>query len=333
MKRTLENSYDFSFQKAFKAIDDWCYNYIDQSNLKRFLRGMGYVATKQELIAILRRFDMDGDAKISFQEFEYGMRSSLGNSNGKLTLKQLSFKNKRANSATGLKKKRSLSRDVTPDTQWKAYGQMTKSMGKAVGRNSNSEVKLTKARKKSASAVANRRRAMDQLQMSYGGAGVHPSTGMGGQSMSYACESPTLNKSVSFSQQVRVREFPSTSHKHQHSPLRNVRAERDDIAARKLSYGQDSMMMQPPNQRQSISPLKDNDYGMNQYRANGGSPLVRKVPSNLDLREPSPTHCNRPFLATNQSPLRSHRVESHSPERREQEYSPARRLPALDNFA
>jgi Ca2+-binding EF-hand superfamily protein len=58
--------YDFSFQKAFRAIDDWNYGYIDKSNLKRFLRGMGYVATKPELIAILRRFDMDGDAKISF---------------------------------------------------------------------------------------------------------------------------------------------------------------------------------------------------------------------------------------------------------------------------
>ena len=77
MKRTSENAYDFSFQKAFKAVDDWSYGYIDQSNLKRFLRSMGYLATKQELIAILRRFDMDGDAKINFAEFEVGMKSSL----------------------------------------------------------------------------------------------------------------------------------------------------------------------------------------------------------------------------------------------------------------
>jgi Ca2+-binding EF-hand superfamily protein len=44
---------------------------------------MGYIATKQELIAILRRFDMDGDAKISFKEFELGMRSSIGKIGGK----------------------------------------------------------------------------------------------------------------------------------------------------------------------------------------------------------------------------------------------------------
>jgi len=113
MKRNLENSYDFSFQKAFKAIDDWCYNYIDMCNLKRFLRGMGYVATKQDLVAILRRFDMDGDAKINLQEFEYGMRSSLISASGKSTHKQLFFKNKpRSASSTGIKTKRSLSREL-----------------------------------------------------------------------------------------------------------------------------------------------------------------------------------------------------------------------------
>ena len=38
---------------------------------------MGHVSTRQELVAILRRFDMDGDAKINFKEFQIGMKSSL----------------------------------------------------------------------------------------------------------------------------------------------------------------------------------------------------------------------------------------------------------------
>ncbi len=38
---------------------------------------MGHLATKQELIAVLRRFDMDGDAKINMAEFALGMKSSL----------------------------------------------------------------------------------------------------------------------------------------------------------------------------------------------------------------------------------------------------------------
>ena len=66
IKRNIESSYDFTPNAAFKAIDDWSYSYIDETNLKRFLRSMGHVATKQELISILRRFDLDGDAKINF---------------------------------------------------------------------------------------------------------------------------------------------------------------------------------------------------------------------------------------------------------------------------
>ena len=77
MKRTLENSYDFTFKKAFASIDDWNYGYLDQNNIKRFLRANGHVATKEELIAVLRRFDVDGDAKINLQEFELGIKSTL----------------------------------------------------------------------------------------------------------------------------------------------------------------------------------------------------------------------------------------------------------------
>jgi Ca2+-binding EF-hand superfamily protein len=77
MKRSLESSYDFTFKKAFQAIDDWTYGYLDQNNLKRFLRSTGHVSTKHELVSILRRFDIDGDAKINFKEFELGFKSSL----------------------------------------------------------------------------------------------------------------------------------------------------------------------------------------------------------------------------------------------------------------
>ena len=77
LKRNLESSYDFTFKKAFNAIDDWTYGYLDQNNLKRFLRSAGHVATKHELVGILRRFDIDGDAKINFKEFQLGCKSSL----------------------------------------------------------------------------------------------------------------------------------------------------------------------------------------------------------------------------------------------------------------
>jgi Ca2+-binding EF-hand superfamily protein len=69
IKRSLESSYDFSIKSAFKAVDDWNYSYIDKQNLKRFLRYMGHLASKSEIIAILRRFDLDGDAKVNLVEF------------------------------------------------------------------------------------------------------------------------------------------------------------------------------------------------------------------------------------------------------------------------
>ena len=39
---------------------------------------MGHLATKQEIVAILRRFDLDGDAKINLQEFGEAIRTKLG---------------------------------------------------------------------------------------------------------------------------------------------------------------------------------------------------------------------------------------------------------------
>jgi Ca2+-binding EF-hand superfamily protein len=67
-KRTLESQYDFCSAAAFKVVDDWGYKYLDERNIKRFLRTMGHVATKQEIVAIIRRFDLDGDCKISLDE-------------------------------------------------------------------------------------------------------------------------------------------------------------------------------------------------------------------------------------------------------------------------
>jgi hypothetical protein len=46
LKRVLESAYDFSINSAFKAVDDWNYTYIDEKNLRRFLRNVGYLSSK-----------------------------------------------------------------------------------------------------------------------------------------------------------------------------------------------------------------------------------------------------------------------------------------------
>ena len=64
-------------QAAFNAVDDWNYTYIDTVNLKRFMIKMNYVATRFELVSIIRRVDTDGDAKLKLKEFSESVKSQF----------------------------------------------------------------------------------------------------------------------------------------------------------------------------------------------------------------------------------------------------------------
>ena len=66
LKTELEIRYDYSVYSAFRSIDRYNEGYIDTYNLGTFLRNNGYYASERELIAIIRRVDTDGDAKISY---------------------------------------------------------------------------------------------------------------------------------------------------------------------------------------------------------------------------------------------------------------------------
>ena len=65
--------YDYLPEALFSEIDDWGYKYIDLKNLKRFLLKSGVRTNEELLIAILRRFDLDGDAKLNIKEFVKGI--------------------------------------------------------------------------------------------------------------------------------------------------------------------------------------------------------------------------------------------------------------------
>ena len=56
-------------EMLFKSVDDWNYKYIDQINLKRFLIKCSVLPNDTLLIAIIRRVDLDADAKLNFREF------------------------------------------------------------------------------------------------------------------------------------------------------------------------------------------------------------------------------------------------------------------------
>lgn len=65
----MESEKAFDREKAFATIDDWNYGYIDKMSLRLFLKKHGYSATEEDVLTIIRRMDLDADARISKQEF------------------------------------------------------------------------------------------------------------------------------------------------------------------------------------------------------------------------------------------------------------------------
>lgn len=69
LKQQLATRYDYSLELLFKSIDDWNYKYVDQINLKRFMIKCSVLPNDNLLLAIIRRMDLDADAKLNFREF------------------------------------------------------------------------------------------------------------------------------------------------------------------------------------------------------------------------------------------------------------------------
>jgi Ca2+-binding EF-hand superfamily protein len=70
----MESNKQFDYEKAYLAVDDWNYGFIDRKNLKGFFKKHGYKANMQEVISIIRRLDLDADARLSKSEFIQGLK-------------------------------------------------------------------------------------------------------------------------------------------------------------------------------------------------------------------------------------------------------------------
>jgi len=75
IRKELEKRYDFSTYGCFRAIDDKNEGDINPDNLRQFFKNNGYYPTEDEVIAIVRRLDVDADCKISYEEFSEGIKT------------------------------------------------------------------------------------------------------------------------------------------------------------------------------------------------------------------------------------------------------------------
>jgi len=75
LKRDCEYRHDYTQYNAYRSIDKYNDGRIDSFNLGQFFRAQGHYATERELLAVIRRIDTDGDAKISFSEWSDFLRS------------------------------------------------------------------------------------------------------------------------------------------------------------------------------------------------------------------------------------------------------------------
>ena len=66
---------DFTPDAIYSAIDDWGYGFIDTWNMKSFFRNNRYKAADDECIAIIRRMDLDGDSKLTREEYIEGIKA------------------------------------------------------------------------------------------------------------------------------------------------------------------------------------------------------------------------------------------------------------------
>jgi len=77
LKRELELQYDYSPFAAFRSIDRYNSGRMDTVNTGSFLRQNGHYASEMELLAIIRRFDTDGDAVVNYTEFAEFVRRAF----------------------------------------------------------------------------------------------------------------------------------------------------------------------------------------------------------------------------------------------------------------
>ena len=58
--------------------------FIDQNSMRQFLKRMGHTVQPNEVTSILRRLDVDGDSRVSFDEFVEAISAVAQDANGEV---------------------------------------------------------------------------------------------------------------------------------------------------------------------------------------------------------------------------------------------------------
>ena len=74
LKNELSLRYDWTSRAAFETVDTTRDLALNGRNIQSYLRLNGYFATEGEIVAIIRRLDIDADQKITYTEFCEAMR-------------------------------------------------------------------------------------------------------------------------------------------------------------------------------------------------------------------------------------------------------------------
>ena len=73
LKQQLATQYDFGIDRLMQEIDDCNLRFIDSSAIKRFLIKCRVYPSDDLLIAVIRRLDLDADARLCYKEFRDGI--------------------------------------------------------------------------------------------------------------------------------------------------------------------------------------------------------------------------------------------------------------------
>ena len=69
IRKDLEKRHDFSTYDCFKAVDAFNEGRISPESARAFFKNNGYFPTEDEVIALIRRLDVDADCTVSYAEF------------------------------------------------------------------------------------------------------------------------------------------------------------------------------------------------------------------------------------------------------------------------